>query len=138
MWVAFISFSPILYSEEHTVGDYTIHYNLINSSFIEPKVATQYGLKRSKNIGLLNISVVKKSDDEKVIGVVSNILGHGVSLSGQLKPLAFKEIREDTAIYYLATIPIRNGERLSFDLQVQPEKQGKLIPIKFKEQIYID
>ena len=134
-----VSFS---FAEQHSVDDYTVHYNLLNSSFIEAAVATQYGIKRSKNIGLLNISVMKKSEKNPNTGtgmaVISNIFGHGASLAGQVKSLAFKEIKEADAIYYIATFPINNGERLSFDLQVQPEKVGKLIPLKFKEQVFID
>ena len=125
-------------ANEHTVGEYTVHYNLLNSSLIQPKIATQYGIKRSKNIGMLNISVMKKSEDGKDAAVISNIFGHGASLAGQVKSLAFKEIREADAIYYIATFAISDQERLSFDLQVQPEKTGKLIPLKFKKQVFVD
>ena len=131
-------FSSTLLANEHTVGEYTVHYNLLNTSFIEPKIATQYSIKRSKNIGMLNISVMKKSDSGKETAVISNIFGHGASLAGQVKSLAFKEIKEAEAIYYIATFSISDRERLSFDLQVQPEKAGKLIPLKFKKQVFVD
>ncbi len=131
-------FSSQLPANEHTVDQYTIHYNLLNSSFIEPKIATQYGIKRSKNIGMLNISVMKKSDDGTNTAVISNIFGHGASLAGQVKSLAFKEIKEADAIYYIATFSINDREHLSFDLQIQPEKVGKLIPLKFKKQVFVD
>jgi hypothetical protein len=135
--ILFLLSNP-LKAVEHSIGEYTVHYNLLNSSFIQPKVATQYGIKRSKNIGLLNISVIKKSDAAEGTAVISNIFGHGTSLAGQVKELAFKEVKEADAIYYIATFPISDRERLSFDLQVQPEKVGKLIPIKFKKQVFID
>lgn len=125
-------------ANEHTVGEFTVHYSLVNSSMLEPKVATQYGIKRSKNIALLNISIIKKSDEEMGTPVIANVFGNGKNLIGQLKELAFKEVKEENAIYYLATFAIRHGERLSFDLQVQPEKQGKLIPIKFKQEVFAD
>jgi len=125
-------------AETHSVGEYTVHYNLLNSSFIAPKIATQYGIKRSKNIGLLNISIIQKSDKEGGTAVISNVFGHGASLAGQVKSLSFKEIKEAGAIYYIATFPINNGERLSFDINVQPQKVGKLIPIKFKKQVFVD
>lgn len=131
-------FSSPLQANEHTVGEYTVHYNLLNSSFIQPKIATQYGIKRSKNIGMLNISVMKKSDNGESTAVISNIFGHGASLAGQVKELAFKEIKEADAIYYIATFSINDRERLSFDLQVQPGKVGKLIPLKFKKQVFVD
>ncbi len=128
-------------ANEQQVGEFTVHYNLFNSTMVTPEVATQYQLKRSKNIALLNISVVRNepnAESDKVMGVVSNVFGQGRSLAGQHKGLSFKEIKEETAIYYIAAIPIFHGERLSFDLQVQPEKKGKLIPISFKQQVFIE
>ena len=131
-------FIASIQAEQHTVGNYTVHYNLLNSSFIEPQIATQYRIKRSRNIALLNISVIEKSNTPNGTPVISNIFGHGTSLAGQVKELAFKEIKAGDAIYYIATFPINNGERLNFDLKVQPNKLGKLIPIKFKKQVFID
>ncbi|PHS18606.1 MAG: hypothetical protein COA86_07915 [Kangiella sp.] len=151
IYIIFALFTNSLLANEQQVGEYTVHYNLFNSSMITPEVATQYKLKRSKNIALLNISVVRNSTGsesdlssdsstapDKVVGVISNVFGQGQSLSGQHKGLAFREIREETAVYYIAQIPVFHGERLSFDIQVQPEKKGKLIPISFKQQIFIE
>ena len=135
--LASVFLSTPLKADVHTVGEYTVHYSLLNTSFLEAKVATQYGIRRSKNIALLNISVIKKSKEEFGSAVISNIFGSGKNLVGQLKELAFKEVKEDKAIYYLATFAISNGERLSFDIKVQPEKKGKLIPIKFKQQVFV-
>ena len=141
--VILFSLFPVLISidvkaEQHTIGDFTVHYSLINSSILDPQVATQYGIKRSSNVALLNISIIKKSENEMGTPVISNIFGNGRSLAGQFKELAFREVKEDKAIYYLATFTISDGERLSFDLKVQPEKQGKLIPIKFKQQVFVN
>lgn len=134
-------FSMSLTAGEFVIDDVTIHYSLVNSSVIEPKIATQYNLKRSKNRALLNISVVENLEQEatrngEVKGLTANVFGQAVSLVGHLKELDFKEIKEENAIYFIATFPISNGERLTFDLQVQPNKVGKLIPIKFKQQVY--
>jgi len=126
-----VSFSVV--ANEHTIGDITVHYNAFNSSLISPEVATQYGIKRSGQTGILNISVLKNGQ-----AVVANIFGHGKNLASQLKQLAFKEVKEDKAIYYIATFNFRSGERLSFDLQVQPEKTGVLMPLQFKQILYID
>jgi len=136
--VTLLVFSQNSRSEQHTVGNYTIHYSVINSSIIQAETARQYGLKRSKNIALLNISVIKKSDKKEGTAIIANIFGHASNLVGQLKGLAFKEIKEENAIYYLATFPINNAEMLKFDLKVQPSKVGKIIPLAFKTQIFID
>ncbi len=127
-----------LLAEEHRVNEYTIHYNIVNTSFFKPDVAVQYGFKRSKNIGLINIAVLKNSDTSAGEAIQSNIFGHGTSLAGRLKNLSFKEVNEGSAIYYIATFPINRGDTITFDLQVQPNKQGKLILLKFKKQLFID
>ncbi|MET1257138.1 DUF4426 domain-containing protein [Aliikangiella maris] len=126
-------FSPLASTTPHTIGDITIHYNALSSSNIPPEVASQYGITRSQKTGIINISVQKNGKP-----VIANIFGHGKNLAGQLKELAFKEIKEDNAIYYIAAFNFSNAEKLSFDLQVQPEKQGILIPLQFKQQLFAD
>lgn len=118
---------------QHTVGDVTIHYNAFGSSTIPSEVAAAYGLTRSKRTGLVNISVVKNGQS-----VTANIFGHGKNLLGQLKELSFKEIIEENSIYYIATFNYSNEEQVMFDLQVQAEKTGQLIPLAFKQQFFVD
>jgi len=120
-------------ANEHKVGDVTIHYNALNSSVISAEVSSQYGIRRSGQTGIINISVMRSGKP-----VIANIFGHGKNLVGQLKQLAFKEIKEDKAIYYIATFTFRNDEKLTFDLQVQPEKQGVLLPLQFKQTLFVD
>ncbi|MGX5172921.1 DUF4426 domain-containing protein [Aliikangiella sp. IMCC44653] len=120
-------------ANEFKINDVTIYYSAVNTSLIPPSVAAQYGIKRSGRIGLVNIAV-KKNDQ----AVIANIFGHGKNLTGQLKELAFKEIKEDKAIYYIATYTFNNAEKVTFDLQIQPEKNGRLIPLQFKQALYIE
>lgn len=121
------------HANEQTVGDVTIHYSAFNSALISAEVAAQYGITRSAKTGVLNISVLKNNKS-----VFANVFGHGKNLLGQLKELGFKEIKEDQAIYYIATFNFANAEKLIFDLQIQAEKAGKLLPLKFKQTLYID
>jgi len=79
---------------------------------------------------------MKKTETEMDEAVIANVFGHATNLIGQLKKLAFKEVKEDNAIYYLATFPINNAETLKFDLQIQPNKAGKLLPLSFRTQVF--
>ncbi|MCW8880076.1 MAG: DUF4426 domain-containing protein [Kangiellaceae bacterium] len=126
-----MAFSQLVIANTHTVGDITIHYNALSTSHLSAEVASQYGITRSGRTGIVNIAVQNKGK-----AVIANIFGHGQNLTGQLKNLAFKEIKEENAIYYIAIFTFINGEKLSFDLQVQPEKQGKLIPVQFKQELF--
>ena len=132
--IIFISFANFsVFANQHTVGEVTVHYNAFNSAIISADVATQYGITRSGQTGIINISVIKGDKP-----VIANIFGHGKNLLGQLKGLAFKEIKEDKAIYYIATFTFRSNEKLSFDLQIQPEKSGILLPLQFKQTLFVD
>ena len=122
-----------LYADEHKVGDVSVQYSVLNTSFLSAEVAAQYGLTRSKKTGLVNISVKKNGR-----GITANVFGHAKNMAGQIKELAFKEVKESSAVYYLATFSINNAEKLKFDLQVQPEKQGILVPLGFSKQLFVD
>ncbi len=118
-------------ANEQKVGDITIHFNALSSANIPAEVAAQYGIVRSGRTGIVNIAVQKNGKP-----VIANIFGNGKNLTGQLKALAFKEIKEENAIYYIATFTFRDGEKIAFDLQVQPNREGKLLPISFKQELY--
>jgi len=120
-------------ANQHSVGDVTIHYNALSTANIPAEVASQYKITRSNRTGMVNISVMKNDK-----AVEANIFGNGKNLAGQLKELAFKEVREEDSVYYIATFTFTNKETIRFDLQVQPERKGKLIPLQFKQQLYAD
>jgi hypothetical protein len=44
---------------QETFGDVTVHYNTFNSTFIQPDIAKAAELIRSKNQGVINVSVIK-------------------------------------------------------------------------------
>ena len=57
-------FQPAAFAESSSsVGDYIVHYNAVSTEALPPAVARAYGITRSKNRGLLNISVLKKGGD---------------------------------------------------------------------------
>ena len=117
----------------HSMGNITVHYHAFNSASIPAEVANAYKIRRGGRTGVVNITVMKNDKP-----VIANIFGNGKNLAGQLKALSFKEIREGAVIYYIATFTFNHSERLTFDLQVQPEREGKLIPITFKQEMFIN
>jgi len=116
----------------HSVEDYDIHYSVINTSALSPDVASKYGIERSQRVAMVNIAVQRKGKP-----VPANVFGKGRNLTGQLIDLRFNEVIEGDAIYYLATYRINDGEKIQFELQVQPEKKGVLIPLNFSKQMYV-
>jgi len=100
-------------------GDLEVHYNVFNSSFLQPDIAAASGLTRSKTQGVVNVAVMRagKAVPAAVVsGSVKNLLS-------QSKTLNFQRVTEgegDTqAVYHLAQFTMTDRELLTFDLKVQ-------------------
>jgi hypothetical protein len=117
-------------------GDYVVHYNAFRSDTISPEVAKQYGLARANNRVLINIALLKKVLNTTGKPTAAEITGHASNLTGQLKQLDFKEIKEGNAIYYLAETKISDGEFLKFDLKVMPEGETRAARLQFNKRFF--
>lgn len=119
-------------------GDYMIHYNAFNSSFIQPDVAQSYGIKRSKTKGLLNVSVLQKQADGTTKPVSAIVKGEVVNLISQKQELKFQKIDETNALYYIGDFSFTDDQVLRFSLQVQPDPNQPAYSIDFEQRFYID
>ncbi len=102
-----------------TFGDYVVFYNAFPSTTLLPAVAADYKIERGSDIAFLNIAVRKQANGTD-IAQAATINGSYSDLM-QSRPLQFREIREQNAIYYIAQVHYNNREVLRFDVQVQPQ-----------------
>jgi hypothetical protein len=120
-------------------GEYSIHYNALNSSLISPEVAKVYGIRRSDSRALINISVLKNADEELPTAVKANVTASGRNLTGQTREVDMREVNEgDDAIYYIGELSVRNMETFDFTVMVTPEGQSKPYTLKFRQQFYTE
>ena len=117
-------------------GDLEVHYNVFNSSFLQPEIAASSGLVRSKTQGVLNVAVMRAGKPvpaAAVSGTVKNLIG-------QSKPLAFQRVSEgegdQQAVYHLAQFPVTEREVLTFDLKVQ--EGGTTHSLTFNQEVFPD
>jgi len=117
------------------LGTMNVHYMAIGSTFFTPEIAKVYGITRSRYNGLINISVLDNSKEGTPAKTVS-ITGKAKNNLGQFKTISFKEVKEGTAIYYLAQVNYNNEETIHFDLTINDgnEKQQ----LKFSQKFYVD
>ncbi len=118
--------------------EYIVYYSALNSIIIQPDIAKAYGLQRSRQRGLLNISVQRKMPDGSNKPVMSQLKGYASHLSGSEIPLEFNLVTEGKAIYYLAQFPIRNGDELRFDIVAKPTPDADPIKIRFSQDFYTE
>lgn len=114
---------------KETFGDVTVHYNTFNSTFLTPDIAKAAGLTRSKNQGVINVSVLK---DGKPLS--ADVSGSVKDLTSQTVPLKFKQITEQGAIYYIAQYPVDQQEVRTFDIKVQ--NGDKINTINFNQELF--
>ena len=109
-------------------GNYAVFYNAFPSTTLSPAVAADYKIERGKNIAFINIAVRNHANNGDIAQAVT-INGTYSDLM-QKRPLEFREIREQNAIYYIAQVRYDNREVLRFDVQVQPQlNAGESAPI---------
>lgn len=117
------------------LGSMNVHYMAIGSTFFTPEIASMYGITRSRYNGLINISVLDNSKAGHPAKTVA-ISGQAKNNLGQFKPLAFQEVKEGDAIYYLAQVNYNNEETLHFTLKINDGKEQQTL--KFSQKFYVD
>ncbi|UVK93400.1 DUF4426 domain-containing protein [Pseudomonas atacamensis] len=114
---------------KETFGDITVHYNTFNSTFLQPDIAKAAELIRSKNQGVINVSVVKDGKP-----VIASITGTIKDLTSNSVALKFRQVTEQGAIYYIAQYPVPQQETRTFEIKVQ--NGDKINTINFNQELF--
>ncbi len=117
-------------------GPFELHYSVVNTTFLSPEVAANYGITRGKKRAILNLAVREHIGDGTA---ARNMLLQGRTWDLiQNQDLEFQEIRESGAIYYIAEFKFINEEWRFFEIDFRPEGADKTYTFKFKHQLYIN
>jgi len=130
--------APVQAERSKTFGNYIVHYNALGTDFLKPNTAKQYNIKRSKNRGMVTISIQEKAEAGKAMGkaVTAKVAGFAKNLNGQTRNFDFKLIKEGTAIYYIDDFSVTNQEVVDFVLTIQPDGQNNSYSLKFRQQFF--
>lgn len=119
-------------------GEYTIHFNAVSTSQLTPSVAQSYGIVRSPDRALLNISILRTADNGRDAAVNAEVSASAVNLTGQIKNVPMREISEDTAIYYIGETVVADAETLIFTIEAVPEGESETLTFRFQKQFFVD
>lgn len=119
--------------QKKQLGPWDVHYIAMPSTLLEPDIAKAYDLERSQYQGLINISVLKTSDQS---AQQVSITGMAKNLLGQQQTLEFKQVTEGKAVYYLAQLPYRNEQRMTITVQISQGSQQQ--QLQFDHTFYVD
>ncbi len=122
---------------EQVFGKYLIHYNAFSSDFLTPEIAKAYGILRSKNRGVINITITENKAGSLPVPVEADIDAVATNEYQKMKDIDLRQINDNGAIYYIAEFSIANQEIISF--RINASKDGQVIgKVKYQQKFYID
>ena len=114
-------------------GSYEVHYNAVRTDSLTPEIARNYGIERSTNRVMLNVTVLRKDAGARK-PVPAEVKVDARNLNEQLKDLELRRISEGEAIYYIGEVSISGTEILVFDITVTPEGTQAPLSVKFTRE----
>ena len=114
-------------------ANHIVYINAFPTDSLPPQMTKQYGLKRSKNYAMINVSIMEKGAGVPT-GVPSRVKGTMKNLMGQSQELEFREIKEGKAVYYIAQVGVQTREVLNFFLDIRPHGADESYEIKFHKK----
>jgi hypothetical protein len=101
-------------------GDFEVHFNALRTDELAPEVARAYGIARSANRVMLNVSLLRRDADGRTTPVDGTVTATARNLNGQLKNLTMRRITEGASVYFIGDVGISGTEILVFDIEAAP------------------
>ncbi|MDN6297786.1 MAG: DUF4426 domain-containing protein [Halomonas sp.] len=124
--------------QQASANNYEIHYSAVSTRFLTPEVAHAYGLQRSAGLGLINVSVREKQDDGTTRPVNAGVKGSVGTLDDAPGALNFRTVRDNGAVYQLATFRLQHDTPMHFTLKVRADRNAEPERITFIQRFYLE
>jgi hypothetical protein len=121
-----------LAEQKQRLGPFDVHYVVVRSTFFSEAIAEKYGIVRGRDRALMNLSIL---EDDKPVAV--ELTGQVTNLLEQRTDLDFREVREGSAIYYLAEMRYTDRETLRFRVAITTP-DGIERELTFQQKMYWD
>ena len=115
------------------LGNWDVHYIAFPATFLTPEIAVENEIQRSKFNGVLNISVLDSASQQAQQVAINGI---AKDLFGRQRKLAFNQVEEGDAVYYLATVPYQNEQLYNFTIDISQGNQQQ--QLKFSHTFFVD
>lgn len=116
-------------------GNYEVHFNALRTDELSADIARVYGIQRSRNRVMLNVTVLRKEAEHAPRKPVeASVAVDAYNLNGQLKDLEMRRVSEGEAIYSIGEVSIAGTEILVFDIMVTPSGESTPFNVKLKRE----
>jgi hypothetical protein len=118
-------------------GNYEVHFNALRTDALTADVARTYGIQRSTNRVMLNVTILHKEAEHAARKPVDGTVQvDAYNLNGQLKNIQMRRVAEGEAIYYIGEVSIGGTEILVFDITVTPTGENTPLKMKFQREFF--
>jgi hypothetical protein len=115
-------------------GDFELHFNAVRTDELSVAVARAYGIERSANRVMLNVSLLRRDGSGRTTPVDGTVSATAYNLNGQLKNLQMRRITEGASVYFIGEVGISGTEILVFDIDAAPLDQSSRYSVQFKRE----
>lgn len=119
-------------------GPYELYYSVVNTTFIEPGVAAEYGLARGSRRAIINLALREHLEDGSTVAREMDLEGQSWDLTQSRINFDFIKVVEGPAIYYIGEFKFINREWRFFDVSFTPRGSTERYQFDFKKQMYIN
>lgn len=117
-------------------GDLVLHYSAVPMLSITPEVARRFGLTRSASRALLTVALRRPVAGALDEAVPATLRAAATNEAGQRQELRLREVREGTAIYYLAEARSVDRETLRFEIEAEVAGRERPITLRFSQAFF--
>ncbi len=121
-----------------TFGDYEVHYNAFRADFLPREVALQHGLTRSRDRGLLNITVLRRTEDGTTAPSEAALAVTASSRHAGAQIVRMRPVLEDGTLNYLGEFRLEAEDTYRFEIQVTPAGTAQTYRVVFSQTLLED
>lgn len=116
------------------VGDVTIRASAIQTSALQPEVASRYGIERSDGTVMLLVAV-RQGSQAQATSLPARISATATDLRGHVQPIAMRELRSGELLDYVGTVEVATPDTLRFEIDIVREG-GAHSSMQFSRDFY--
>ncbi|MCC5856550.1 MAG: DUF4426 domain-containing protein [Ectothiorhodospiraceae bacterium] len=113
-------------------GEYSIHYATRPTAELQPELAQNYGITRSRTLAMIIVSV--RRDGEPV---AARVHGAAFTDAGEQRDIRFRRVEVAGTVNQMGTFSVDHLESLHFQLEVIPETGQRGYPVRFRETFFM-
>jgi hypothetical protein len=117
---------------------YIVYYGTVHTRQVPDAIAKKNGIVKSRERGLLTLSIHRKRSDGSTLPVISQLNGSTRHGNGSGMPLDFDITDENGYISYSAPFVFPDGKPLDFEVDVNPSADHPGFRLRFSSTLYAE